>query len=206
MCAARRTPEDIRAAIVLAAIQVVGEQGIAALTHRAVAERAGVSLSSTTYHYASKAAIVEAALRFLAEAEQQVAADAVAAMRAAAEGGSPPTPAALVEHLSRATTDHGPVIMRAGYELQLQATVDDRLRPIVRDWLDVVAGHVAEALELLGSPDPRRDAHLLAVATDGLRLYALTTPGTAGRMQRETLEHLVGRIFAGTASGTEARG
>jgi TetR/AcrR family transcriptional regulator, regulator of biofilm formation and stress response len=199
VCAARRTPEEIRAAIVRAALEVVGERGIAALTHRAVAERAGVSLSSTTYHFASKAAIVEAALRRVADADQQAAADAVVALRRVLDAGDRPTPALVVEHLARATTGGGPVLMRAAYELQLQATVDDRLRVLVREWLDVIVGHVADALRLLGSPEPELDARLLVAATDGLRLDALTIPSTAGAVQRATLEHLVGRILAGAA-------
>ncbi|MDZ7883769.1 MAG: TetR family transcriptional regulator [Mycobacterium sp.] len=61
--ATRKTAEQICADIVDAAIEVAGLKGIDALTHRAVAQAAGVSLSSTTYHYASREDIIAAAFR-----------------------------------------------------------------------------------------------------------------------------------------------
>jgi DNA-binding transcriptional regulator YbjK len=45
---------DARKTLLLdAAVRIVGEQGVGALTHRAVAAGAGVSLASVTYHYPS---------------------------------------------------------------------------------------------------------------------------------------------------------
>jgi DNA-binding transcriptional regulator YbjK len=45
---------DARKTLLLdAAVRVVGEQGLSALTHRAVASGAAVSLASVTYHYPS---------------------------------------------------------------------------------------------------------------------------------------------------------
>ena len=58
----RRSSEQIRAAIAQAAIDVVGAGGLGALTHRAVAAEAQVSLSSTTYHFASRHDIIAAAI------------------------------------------------------------------------------------------------------------------------------------------------
>jgi DNA-binding transcriptional regulator YbjK len=44
-----------RSLLLEAAVRVVGQRGFAALTHRAVAAQAGVSLASTTHHFASAA-------------------------------------------------------------------------------------------------------------------------------------------------------
>ena len=49
----KRDPEARRRAILNAAIDVIVEKGTAALTHRAVAARAGVSLGSTTKYFSS---------------------------------------------------------------------------------------------------------------------------------------------------------
>lgn len=49
----KRDPEARRRAILNAAIDVIVEKGAAALTHRAVAARAGVSLGSTTKYFSS---------------------------------------------------------------------------------------------------------------------------------------------------------
>jgi len=47
------------------AIRVLAHDGVAGLTHRAVAKAAGVSLAATTYHFDTKADIIEAASRSL---------------------------------------------------------------------------------------------------------------------------------------------
>jgi len=52
-----------RQAMLEAALQIVGEEGCAALTHRRVAERAGVSLSATTYYFRSKEEVLETIFR-----------------------------------------------------------------------------------------------------------------------------------------------
>lgn len=63
----RRDPEGRRRAILSAAAEILVEQGAAALTHRAVAARAGVSLGSTTRYFASIDELQEAALGLLAD-------------------------------------------------------------------------------------------------------------------------------------------
>src|SRR4051794_17493865 len=61
--------EGVRDAIVAATVDIVARDGVTAVTHRRVAELAGVSLSSTTWHFASKDDILEAALRWTARRE-----------------------------------------------------------------------------------------------------------------------------------------
>lgn len=60
---ARRYDPDRRQRIIDAAIAVVAERGIAALSHRAVAAAADVPLGSTTYHFATLDDLLVAALR-----------------------------------------------------------------------------------------------------------------------------------------------
>ena len=54
-------------AILEAALHLVGQEGMSALTHRRVAEIAGVSLLAKTYDFRSKAQILERALFLAAE-------------------------------------------------------------------------------------------------------------------------------------------
>ena len=61
--------QRVRDAIVAATVRIVAREGVAAVTHRRVAAEADVSLSSTTWHFATKADILEAALRWTAEHE-----------------------------------------------------------------------------------------------------------------------------------------
>ncbi len=53
----------LRRALLDAALQVLTEEGLAGLTLRAVARRAGVSEAAPYHHFASKAALVEALVR-----------------------------------------------------------------------------------------------------------------------------------------------
>ncbi|WP_052851701.1 TetR/AcrR family transcriptional regulator [Streptomyces avicenniae] len=59
---ARRHDPDRRERIVDAAVRVVERDGIAALSHRAVAAEADVPLGSTTYHFTDLDALLTAAL------------------------------------------------------------------------------------------------------------------------------------------------
>lgn len=59
----RRDPQRRIAEIVEATERVIAARGIEGLTHRAVAEEAGVPLGATTYHFATKDDLIVAALR-----------------------------------------------------------------------------------------------------------------------------------------------
>lgn len=63
----RRDPEGRRAAIITAAAELIGESGVAALTHRAVAARAEVAVGSTTRYFTSIGDLRTAALKTLAD-------------------------------------------------------------------------------------------------------------------------------------------
>ncbi|WP_137988371.1 TetR/AcrR family transcriptional regulator [Streptomyces vilmorinianum] len=58
----RRDPQRRIEEIASATEKVIAERGIEGLTHRAVAEEAGVPLGATTYHFASKDDLIAAAL------------------------------------------------------------------------------------------------------------------------------------------------
>ncbi len=60
---ARRYDPERRQRIIDAAIRVVGEKGLAGLSHRSVAAEADVPLGSTTYHFATLDELMVAALR-----------------------------------------------------------------------------------------------------------------------------------------------
>src|SRR3954453_7097242 len=59
----------VQDAIVAAAVQVVASEGVAAVTHRRLAAEAGVALSSTPWHFATKTHILMAARRWTAPHE-----------------------------------------------------------------------------------------------------------------------------------------
>jgi DNA-binding transcriptional regulator YbjK len=174
---ARRSPGAIRAAIIDATIAIIGDGGVAAVTHRAVAERAGVSLSSTTYHFACKEAIVDEALREVAARETERVRLGVRGLQSLGAAGPEAFAGAVVDWLAEQLEGDGRLAVRAGYHLQLEAVERPALRPILIEWGIGVQELAEEALRRAGSPRPRTDARILAAAIDGLRLEQLTSPG-----------------------------
>ena len=173
----RRPPAEIRAAIVDATIRIIGRDGVTAVTHRAIADEAGVSLSSTTYHFTSKDAIVGAALERVAELEIASAAADAERFAARDDVADPRTFAALLlDWLEPQVGGDRELIARAGYHLQLEAAHRPELRAIHRDWSARVLDVAEAVLRLAGSADPAHDAHILATTIDGLRLEQLTDP------------------------------
>lgn len=69
------TDPDRAARIARATIEVIRQGGLSALTHRAVAAEADVPLGSTTYHYANRNALMEAAIRLAIEENEQLIAE-----------------------------------------------------------------------------------------------------------------------------------
>ncbi len=60
-----RAPAERPFAIIAAALDILAESDAASITHRQIAERAKVPLAATTYHFVSKADILEAAYRHI---------------------------------------------------------------------------------------------------------------------------------------------
>jgi DNA-binding transcriptional regulator YbjK len=59
-----------------ATLRILGREGSAAITHRAVAEEAGVPIASTTYYFSSKEDLLKEALYLHVEQEAQRVAQA----------------------------------------------------------------------------------------------------------------------------------
>ena len=171
----RSPPEAIRAAIIEATIRLIGREGVDGVTHRAVAREAGVSLSSTTYHYASRDEIVSEALRHVADQEiERIARDAEAL--AGGHADVPSIARALTTWLAEQVRGDELVRVRAGYHLQLEAARRPELRAIHVAWGQAVQGLAGRVLRAAGSPRPHTDASILSSAIDGLRMDEVTAP------------------------------
>jgi len=191
----RGSPEAIREAILTATIRLIGRGGTAAVTHRAIAAEAGVSLSSTTYHFASKDEIISEALRRVAALEIENVAEQATALL---EDLHPEAfTSALVGWLAEQLEGELLLVVRAGYHLQLEAKDRPELREIHLEWAAAVQGVAEEVLKRAGSAQPRADAHILATVLDGLRLEEIASP-RPGAEQR--LRPVVGRLLAALTS------
>jgi DNA-binding transcriptional regulator YbjK len=153
-------------AIFGATVEIVARVGGAAVTHRRLAAAAGVSLSSTTWHFATKADILEAALHWTAE--QEVARIAAIADRLADRDFDPALWAeALADWLIEQVTSERDVAI-ALYRLQVELLGSPGALAVHREWgrnLRAVGERVLAGAEL--------DVRLVIAALDGLRMSAL---------------------------------
>ena len=196
----RRPAAEIRRAILDATVRIIGRDGATAVTHRAIAREAGVSLSSTTYHFASTDELVGAALEHVAELEVASAAAGAAEAAASADLADPRRFAELVlDWLEPQLTGEGELTARAGYQLQLEAAHRPELRVLHRDWSRRALGVAEVVLERAGSADPPRDAHILATMIDGLRLEQLTDPQPGFRERAAPLLERLARALRASA-------
>ncbi len=162
--------ERVREAIVAATVRIVAGDGVAAVTHRRVAAEAGVSLSSTTWHFATKADILLAALRWTAEREVARIAGIAARLEGAdfdAGQWADELAGWVVEQVSR---DREVVV--ALYRLQIELLGRPEAQAVHREWGEGLRA-VGERV-LGGSETAQLDTRLVAAALDGLRLAAIS--------------------------------
>src|SRR5215217_9243720 len=69
MAASTKTSPGAEERIVAATLAIVGEQGLQAVTHRAVARKAGVSLGAISHHFPTRGDLLRGALRQAAVVE-----------------------------------------------------------------------------------------------------------------------------------------
>ncbi|QXE37970.1 TetR/AcrR family transcriptional regulator [Streptomyces sp. GMY02] len=164
-------PPSARARLIAdTALALLAERGMRGLTHRAVDERAGLPQGSTSNHARTRQALLEAAVRRLAEREAQVLApDEMPGAAGGPSGRSAPVgPAdALALALHRYLTRH-PELLVCRYELALEAT----RRPELRAYYDAAGRQFREPLVAMmraaGSAEPERHALSLVAWCEGL--------------------------------------
>ena len=162
--ASRRTRE----AIVAATVRIVAREGVAAVSHRRVAAEAGVALSSTTWHFAAKADILEAALQWTASQE-------IEGIRAIADrlDGTDFDPSAWAYELGdwlvdQVTRDRE--IAVALYRLQVELLGSEGAVQVHRDWGEGLRALGERVLERSPTTTPDLDVRLIVATLDGLRM------------------------------------
>jgi TetR/AcrR family transcriptional regulator, regulator of biofilm formation and stress response len=148
--------------------------GADAVTHRRVAQVAGLPLASTTYWFDSKEHLLTAALE---RAADQDIARLHAFLSDAPEDLGDPLGLAIEAILDpvQPTGQSSRGWLIATYALMLEAARRPSLRDVMRRWTDAYLDALARVLALAGSEDPRQDAALLLAAADGLLVAQLAT-------------------------------
>jgi TetR/AcrR family transcriptional regulator, regulator of biofilm formation and stress response len=162
-------------AILDAAVRVVGEDGASALTHRRVAERAGVSLSATTYYFRSKAQILEQAL-FLASERELTELSVVHDLFDPAVMTVEEWAARLARVLAAETRGRRRIMLLAQFEMDMYAARHPPLRAAVRELNARYAALIEPVLIRLGARETTRNAKLFVAAVTGLLLEQASCP------------------------------
>ncbi|MBV9417295.1 MAG: TetR family transcriptional regulator [Solirubrobacterales bacterium] len=168
-----------REALLDAVLRLVAEVGVDAVTHRRVAEVAGLPLASTTYWFESKEHLLIAAL-------ERAAGEDIERLRAflgetAAQAGDPigqagdPVGLAVAAILGLGDGQSSRGWLLATYALMLEAARMPALRDVTMRWTDAYLEAIPPLLAAAGSRHPRSDAELLLAAADGLLVEQLAT-------------------------------
>ena len=194
--------EQRRDQILRATLSLIGARGADAVTHRAVAQEAGVPLAATTYYFASKEQLLEQTLLLAAREETERLERLVADLEAASLG--PGEWAAAVAAQLSSDLAEDPAKHVALFELGLEATRTALLRDDVRQWQDAHLRLAELGCRAVGSSEPELDAQIVVAALTGLMLEQLSSgrPDFGEAVMRPALERLFGRLAAGTGQPT----
>jgi DNA-binding transcriptional regulator YbjK len=182
--------ERRRQAILEATLALVGREGAGAVTHRKVAEEAGVPLAATTYYFASKDELVREALLYAAESDRATLDPLAAALETAADVGALAT--ILADHVAD-WLGAGRAVLVSHWEISLEGARRPELAEISRAWTDGYIKVLAAPLARLGSPFPERDAWLVHSALDGMVFDELSGPRRG--FERERLRPALDRLL-----------
>ncbi|WP_240136261.1 TetR/AcrR family transcriptional regulator [Streptomyces sp. MUM 178J] len=176
-----------------AALELLVERGMRGLTHRAVDAKAGLPQGSTSNHARTRQALLQTAVRRLADRE----AAALAPQELPVPGdGLDGLTDALALALHRYLTDHRPLLV-CRYELALEAT----RRPELRSFYDATGSRFREPLRALmaaaGSAEPERHALSLVAWCEGLMFSCAAGSYHAAVPSRAELRTGFGELLRG---------
>lgn len=166
-------PIRTRERILRATIELIGREGVSAVTNRRVAAAADVALGSLTYHFASQVELLrESLLLFVGE---EVARQEAIAAELRRSSPSVEDVAAEVERIVEESGDR--IQQLAEVELHLQAARDPELQEASLRCFEAYEGVATTALEVLGVPQPRRHAREVVALMYGMGLRRMGTGG-----------------------------
>jgi TetR/AcrR family transcriptional regulator, regulator of biofilm formation and stress response len=164
-----------RRALLEAAVDVVAERGVGGATHREIARRAGLPLSTTSYFFASIDELVLEALQvFQTELLEQI--DALRAQVASQQL----TPIEAVDMLLAVLlAEPGPRIV-AQFEGYLEASRRPEHRPAVAAVITAFERLAESVLAAAGARRPADAARAFVALVDGFALHRVTWPRPRG--------------------------
>jgi DNA-binding transcriptional regulator YbjK len=185
----QRRSRDRRELLLRAAVELLADGGPKAVTHRAVAARAGVPQASTTYYFESIQQLTDEALRLhLSERTGELQAMIT---EATAKGGNTEDIArVLAEMLITRSRD----IAIAQFEVYMQAGRNPELRDHVAKTLGAFEKVAETVLGFLGAREPEKAAPVFVALIDGYLLHRVARPDQV-RQDAEGLFEAMRAVF-----------
>lgn len=154
--------------ILSAAVQVFGSGGPTAVTHRAVADAAGVPLGSTTYYFKDRDDLMQQTMRHAIDVEAKRLSAIVESFRGELTVDSS---VALLTEMFFDKTVADPLYDLALFEMFLEATRNPSVRSMTQDWTRMIAELTSRVLPPTDPAVPRDVAvQIVAAVIDGLML------------------------------------
>ncbi|GAA1355369.1 TetR/AcrR family transcriptional regulator [Saccharothrix algeriensis] len=173
MTAATPKGERRRQALVEAAAGLLADGGFDAVRHRAVAERAGLPLASTTYYFDSLDELVGAALEFHGRAELAYGEARLAELEPGECGGEAFIDLVLDLLLGPPAGDRDAEAVLLRYERLVATGRRPYLRPLMRELSGELHGLLVDIFARAGRPVGRERVAELIALVDGSVVNAL---------------------------------
>lgn len=154
-----------------AAIELVGTEGLRALTHRRVDQHAGLPAGSTSNYARTRARLLQATMERIIEREAP----------ATREATMPGTADQLVEAMARLiddTTGERRTLTAARLTLFMEAGHNPQLREAVTGGRHQLEGFVTQVFSRLGATDPSAAATALMACAEGIILHRVVRHDT----------------------------
>ncbi|TPQ15636.1 TetR family transcriptional regulator [Streptomyces sporangiiformans] len=188
----RASGQARRTALLEAAIEVIAEGGVGKATHRSIAARAGMPLSTTSYFFSSLDDLIAAALQVVADRISARVEEALRKIDEAALGPEESIEPFLEQLLSTPQSE-----LTAQFEIYLECARRPQLQATAHQIMASIERAAEASLRALGISHATRRAPMVVAMLDGFALHRRAWPrGEADRrMLREALSTLL-RTFA----------
>ncbi|WP_410661525.1 TetR/AcrR family transcriptional regulator [Amycolatopsis sp. lyj-112] len=189
-----------RELLLRAAMQLICDSGVKAVTHRAVSARAGLPQAAAGYYFATSEELIEEALRFhiheRIEIVSTLLADVVRDAASVLEVG---------ERLTQALVAGKFGVTVAQYELYIEAARNPAMRAVVDEAMRAFETSAAPLLASLGVADSKNAAKAFMALLDGLALHRLANPQPTEDDLKLTIRALQGLFLAYTLDTGDLR-
>lgn len=185
-----------RKTLLEAVLRIVTREGVAGVTHRAVAAESKASLRATTYYFATKEDMIREAFRFFCQQSlEQI--DATRERFQDSVVGPGDAVAMIFENVLK-EWDNPNTSWVAEFELILAIAREPAFAPEYRDFQRQLDQGLKRTMQAIGSREPARHARIVLAFLRGFELEQLSRPERKNwqRRMRADLAQLVSALVA----------